>query len=283
VGRRCPDAAQRLAERLLARPLTLIRDARARERPSDRGQETVALRVPSHSLAQALLPRSAAASPHRPPTATAASPPRPRGTCAASLAAAVDCVLDGGRARSASNRRSSMCPARSPRCCGPARSPRMSSRKRSDARSRPPSDSPRAPGTLAKHYAPQTPLIVMEADLLVELARSMTRRTEEWQCSRARRPASAKDVLWIRAPTPGAMRTTLYANLRTLDDAGCSAILVEQPPLEPAWAAIHDRLTRAAPAPPSPTRRKKKARSTRATGVEGGGGNGGEPWVPLCS
>ena len=36
--------------------------------------------------------------------------------------------------------------------------------------------SPRAPGTLAKHYAPQTPLMLMEADLMLELAASMTRQ-----------------------------------------------------------------------------------------------------------
>jgi len=39
--------------------------------------------------------------------------------------------------------------------------------------------SPRAPGTLAKHYAPQTPLMVMEADLLLELASTMSRQGQK--------------------------------------------------------------------------------------------------------
>ena len=35
---------------------------------------------------------------------------------------------------------------------------------------------PRAPGTLAAHYAPATPLLVMEGDLLLELAATLTRQ-----------------------------------------------------------------------------------------------------------
>ncbi|HWP89357.1 MAG TPA: Sua5 family C-terminal domain-containing protein, partial [Burkholderiales bacterium] len=38
----------------------------------------------------------------------------------------------------------------------------------------------------------------------------------------------------------------LYANLRTLDAAGCDALLVEQLPQGPEWAAVNDRLLRAA-------------------------------------
>jgi L-threonylcarbamoyladenylate synthase len=38
----------------------------------------------------------------------------------------------------------------------------------------------------------------------------------------------------------------LYAALRALDAAKPDVILVEQPPTSPAWAAINDRLSRAA-------------------------------------
>ena len=44
----------------------------------------------------------------------------------------------------------------------------------------------------------------------------------------------------------GAYAHALYANLRALDAAGCAVILIEQPPLRPAWAAVNDRLMRAA-------------------------------------
>jgi L-threonylcarbamoyladenylate synthase len=38
----------------------------------------------------------------------------------------------------------------------------------------------------------------------------------------------------------------LYASLRALDAAGADVILVEQPPQTPGWAAVNDRLRRAA-------------------------------------
>ena len=61
-----------------------------------------------------------------------------------------------------------------------------------------------------------------------------------------RRPVN-EGITWIAAPDgPAAYAHDLYANLRRLDQVGCAAILVEEPPLAPAWAAVHDRLTRAA-------------------------------------
>ena len=42
----------------------------------------------------------------------------------------------------------------------------------------------------------------------------------------------------------------LYANLRSLDKAGAAAILIEDVPDRPEWAAVRDRIARcAAPAP----------------------------------
>jgi len=38
----------------------------------------------------------------------------------------------------------------------------------------------------------------------------------------------------------------LYASLRSLDESGCDVIIVEKPPQTAEWAAINDRLTRAA-------------------------------------
>jgi L-threonylcarbamoyladenylate synthase len=38
----------------------------------------------------------------------------------------------------------------------------------------------------------------------------------------------------------------LYAGLRQLDQSGCAVIVVEAPPETPEWAAVRDRLQRAA-------------------------------------
>ena len=108
--------------------------------------------------------------------------------------------------------------------------------------------SPRAPGTLAKHYAPRTPLMLVESDLIDELARSFARQGRHVAvlARNARQPLIDR-LVWIAAPeAPAGYAHDLYANLRQLDAAGCDVMLVEAPPLAIEWAAVRDRLGRAA-------------------------------------
>ncbi|MCW5576457.1 MAG: translation factor Sua5, partial [Burkholderiales bacterium] len=108
--------------------------------------------------------------------------------------------------------------------------------------------SPRVSGTLDKHYAPQTPLMQMEADLVVELARSLHRQGKRVAVlARTALQPLIDGIVWVAAPADSAgYGHDLYANLRALDRAGCDTILVEQPPEDPEWLAIRDRLNRAA-------------------------------------
>jgi L-threonylcarbamoyladenylate synthase len=58
---------------------------------------------------------------------------------------------------------------------------------------------------------------------------------------------SHKYVTWINAGRrPEQYGHDLYANLRTLDKAGCQRILVQDVPDGELWEAIRDRLLRAA-------------------------------------
>ena len=58
---------------------------------------------------------------------------------------------------------------------------------------------------------------------------------------------NARPLVWISAESePAGYAQGLYANLRTLDAAQTSVILVEAPPVTPAWEAVNDRLNRAA-------------------------------------
>lgn len=58
-----------------------------------------------------------------------------------------------------------------------------------------------------------------------------------------------KYVTWINAGRkPEQYGHDLYANLRTLDRAGCQQILVQDVPEGERWDAIRDRLVRAASA-----------------------------------
>ncbi|MGQ0749555.1 MAG: Sua5 family C-terminal domain-containing protein, partial [Betaproteobacteria bacterium] len=89
--------------------------------------------------------------------------------------------------------------------------------------------------------------MVMEADLLIELASSLTRQGKRVAVlARSAQQPLLQGLTWIGAPSdPRGYAHQLYANLRRLDEAGCDAILAETPPSEMEWAAIRDRLTRA--------------------------------------
>jgi L-threonylcarbamoyladenylate synthase len=245
-----PVAAARLGQRFWPGPLTLIfkRALHVNDLVTG-GQDTIALRVPSHPVAQALLASFgrgiAAPSANRYGRVSATRAEHVR----TEFGSAVDCVLDGGACDLGIE--STIVDVSGPQ---PAllRPGSISARELEAVLGMPlgapGSQSPRAPGTLPKHYAPRTPLMLIEADLLLELAGSMARQNQRVAvlARSARRPV-AGDITWIAAPADArGYAHELYSNLRTLDAAGCAAILVEQPPLATEWAAIQDRLMRAA-------------------------------------
>jgi L-threonylcarbamoyladenylate synthase len=103
---------------------------------------------------------------------------------------------------------------------------------------------PRASGTLAAHYAPSTPLALLDR-LALEARLAQGGRVAVLAFGG---PApGVAPLAWIVAPGDAARYAhDLYANLRRLDASGASRILVEAPPGSPAWEAVNDRLRRAA-------------------------------------
>ena len=102
---------------------------------------------------------------------------------------------------------------------------------------------PRVSGALAAHYAPRTPLELVATDALAAQA-----RPGDAVLARCAAPAGLADgVTWVQAPgDPAGYGHDLYARLRSLDASGAARILVEAPPASPDWAAVADRLGRAA-------------------------------------
>ncbi len=97
---------------------------------------------------------------------------------------------------------------------------------------------PRASGTLGSHYAPMTPVVLVESDALAEAGDDVV----VWTWS-----ATHLAPRWYRAPRDAtAFAHALYATLRALDAEGAKAIWIERPPRTAAWAGVHDRLRRAA-------------------------------------
>jgi len=245
-----PVRAGMLAKKFWPGPLTII--LRRSTQVSDLvtgGQDTVALRVPSHPVAQALLRAFgggiAAPSANRFGRVSATTAAHVR----SEFGDAVDCVLDGGAADVGIESTIVDLSGAKPTLLRPGWvSTAQLQEVLGEPLSAPDAQSPRAPGTLAKHYAPQTPLLMMEADLLLELAASLTRQGKRVAVlARFAHQPLLPALVWTTAPADApAYAHELYANLRRLDESGCDTILIEAAPQEPQWAAINDRLLRAA-------------------------------------
>ena len=244
-AREVPDAARRLAARFWPGPLTLIlkRAARVGDFVTG-GQDTVGLRVPSHPVAHEFLGifggGVAAPSANR---FGRVSPTRAEHV-REDLGAEVDLVLEGGpsevgiestivdlsRGGAVLLRPGAISLAELEAALGaPVAAP--------DA------GAPRAPGTLERHYAPKTELRLVPAHALDAAIAHATGQVAVLAFSRPDERAAR----WLRMPRdPAQYARRLYAALRELDEARCTCILVEEPPDQPAWTAVRDRLRRAA-------------------------------------
>lgn len=255
-AREIPEPARKLARKFWPGPLTVIlKRARGVSDAVTGGQDTVALRVPSHPVAQRLLARfgggiaAPSANRHGRVSATTAEHVRRE------FGTEVDCVLDGGESQVGIESTIVDLSGSRPALLRPGW---ITAAAIEEALGTPlaarGAEAPRAPGTLAAHYAPRTPVILLEGGLAVELAAGLTRQGKHVAvlAHSARRPLLER-LSWIAAPRDAAgYAHALYASLRRLDEAGCDTIIVERPPQSAEWAAINDRLARAAAGSPAP-------------------------------
>lgn len=249
-ARDIPPAAHKLAKQFWPGPLTLVlkRNSRVQDVITG-GQDTVAIRVPSHPVAQALLREFgggvAAPSANRFGRVSATTAAHVREEFGDSVA----CVLDGGATDVGIESTIVDCSRATPTLLRPGWiTPQQLEAALGAPLAAPDADAPRVSGTLEKHYSPQTPLMLMEGDLIVELARSLIRQGKSAAVLACTTPRPLLDgLVWVAAPADAAgYAHDLYANLRALDHAGCDMILAEQPPEGAEWLAIRDRLIRAA-------------------------------------
>lgn len=110
------------------------------------------------------------------------------------------------------------------------------------------SDAPRASGRLKSHYAPATKLELVSKDKIAEVCaeQSMLRLA-------VMAPTDVLETLpdcvkhrFVSPETPEEYAHILYARLHVLDELGCDRIIIAEPPTGPEWAAVNDRLGRAA-------------------------------------
>jgi len=110
-----------------------------------------------------------------------------------------------------------------------------------------PRHSPRAPGTLESHYAPNARVRMMDAQALqtaLDLLGPDASGIAIYSRAIVRTPS---DKLLLRRMPDDAAETArqLFAVLREFDAQGVRLIWVETPPGEPQWEGVRDRLQRA--------------------------------------
>jgi len=239
-----PETAAKLAGQYWPGPLTLVVD-RAAGLPDVGGGDarTLAIRVPAHPVAQALLRdcglplaapsanRSEQLSPTRAEHVLRSLPDVPLvldgGPCGFGIESTVVDVT-GGRVTL-------------------LRPGALSLRSVRDVVGKVdlpvPSGAARSPGTGRRHYAPSARLVVFGSiteDDLRELPQPAGLLTYDAV------PDGAAGPVELLSSDPHEYAADLYAALHRLDDAGVKAIAVLAPPGGDDWLAVNDRLTRAA-------------------------------------
>ncbi|HET7548755.1 MAG TPA: L-threonylcarbamoyladenylate synthase [Usitatibacter sp.] len=248
-ARHVPEAARKLADRFWPGPLTMIVPKSARVPAAvTGGQDTVGLRCPSHPLAQELLREFARAA-----SGGVAAPSANRfGHVSPTTARHVRdefgeslFVLDGGPCEVGLESTIVDLSRGAPVLLRPGAITRrdieavlgIAPAERDAA-------APRASGTLAAHYAPRTPLALVDVRALEA---EMAKASDVAVLAMHPKPPGVTVAAWIDAPgDPLHYAHDLYANLRTLDRKRAAQILVEAPPALPGWEAVNDRLKRAA-------------------------------------
>jgi L-threonylcarbamoyladenylate synthase len=241
---RLTDAASQLGARFWPGPLTLVMAKQPDCRVADlatAGLDTVALRVPAHPLAQALL--RAADTPVTAPSANRSGhvSPTTAAHVEADLGAAVAIILDGGTAPIGLESTVVDVTRDEPvvlRLGGLARECIAHALGRPIAFASGEPDRPSSPGMLARHYAPKARL------------RLVAREVREGEALLAFGPAVPRHGgLAINLSPSGDLveaAANLFSALRELDAAGAVAVAVMAIPCTGLGEAINDRLQRAA-------------------------------------
>ncbi|HEX6069817.1 MAG TPA: L-threonylcarbamoyladenylate synthase [Longimicrobiaceae bacterium] len=250
-----PAAAERLAERFWPGPLTLV--VPKRDLVPDQVTATlptVALRVPNHPVALALL--RAAGVPVAAPSAnpyTRVSPTTAQHVTQG-LESGVDLVLDAGPTevgiestvvdvsgeRPVLLRPGSISRAELEAVVGPLGTAAPAATE----------DAPRpSPGMVRQHYSPRAELRLFQAHQRGQMER--VARTAALSGVRVGGLLLQPLAIGVAEPVmmpgdPAGYAARLYSALHDLDAAGCALILADAVPEGPEWAGVRDRLARAA-------------------------------------
>jgi L-threonylcarbamoyladenylate synthase len=264
-AREFPAAARALAERFWPGPLTIVLP-RAEAVPLEvtGGQDTVALRVPSHPLALTVLRAFdgglAAPSANRYGRISPTTADHVR----EDLGDDVPIVLDGGPSHVGLESTIVACLDGRVTVLRPGRIGVAAIEAVVGPVAAAAPSAPRVPGSVVSHYAPRTQveLVAPAAVQPAIAAHARASRRVAVLAARADGPGSDDEsaASWVNvrdsvtswidvASDADTYARDLYAHLRALDASGADVIVVARPPDGPEWIAVHDRLTRASAGP----------------------------------
>ncbi|MEI7797064.1 MAG: L-threonylcarbamoyladenylate synthase [Methylococcaceae bacterium] len=244
-----PESAVVLAEHFFPAPLAVILKKRPEVSETvTGGQKTIALRVPNHPVALELLRAFgggiAAPSANR----FCRISPTQAQHVADELGESVDMILDGGACqigvestiidlsgdkptilRFGQITRSELEFVLQTKVCTPDSLAKMTVK---------------TAGMMAIHYAPTTPAVRCDSELLAILLQDENQKVGVLTCGS--NISSTENRTVISLPIDSTIYAqNLYAKLRELDALKLDLILVEQPPQSEMWEAINDRLSKA--------------------------------------
>jgi L-threonylcarbamoyladenylate synthase len=255
-AREVPPQAEQLAAAFWPGPLTLVLPkAYNVHQLVTGGQDTVAVRIPSHPMAQQLL--TAFGGGIAAPSANRygrLSPTRAEHV-REEFGDAVRLVLDGGDSKIGLESTIVACLDGSTRLLRPGSISLSQLRQvAGEVLAEPQAEAPRVPGSHSAHYAPITPLAIVTSDEIEQQLDALSGPGSRIAVLAQRPPLRTHQfVTWINGGArPEAYAHDLYAHLRALDRSGCVRILVQAVPDSERWDAVRDRLTRAAGASCSP-------------------------------
>lgn len=267
LARDWPAAAQRLAEAFWPGPLTLV-VPKAAHVPlvATAGLDAVAVRMPAHPVALALL--RAAAVPVAAPSANrfTAISPTTAGHVVDSLGDRVPLVLDGGACAVGIESTVVDCtgsdvvilrPGMIGREALQAALGELGVEVRTGSRGSVShtrdevalDEAPRAPGMADRHYAPKAEVWLFAPSQLAEMVQALAARREGDGPVRAllRTITLAGAEVVTMPSTPADYARALYAALHDADASGAGLVIIEAPPEgDEAWDGVRDRITRAA-------------------------------------
>ncbi|PYX97592.1 MAG: threonylcarbamoyl-AMP synthase [Acidobacteria bacterium] len=262
-----PERAKKLAERFWPGPLTLLLK-RHRQLPLavTAGRETVAVRIPAHPVARAVI--TSAGLPLAAPSANrfGHTSPTTAEHVMGDLEGRIDAVLDSGPTQIGVES-TVLDPLRTPplllRPGGVTREQLEELLGQLEMYSAPANEAPQAlasPGLAARHYAPQAQLVLVDGtqeNFLAVIEEQVSKLGDRAEYVGAMAPKDWLDEQslsrgglvifdWGSWSDPAQLAHNLFAGLRYLDKPGVSVILCPLPSATGLGLALRDRLLRAA-------------------------------------